>query len=177
MIFLPECFDYIGTSREESLALSDTDEGVILTRYRELAKKLGVWLSLGGMHEKVCDRTHFWNFLNNVCKLCNLVNTLWWIDTFLWVWIIWSICSVLRTAWNSATRTRRRRRGYHKFTLSVYFLQKPFTWFLTTFGDFVINHGFGLMVLWFVILRTIKIQVLLYVWVYFFLCLGVESKY
>ena len=53
MIFLPECFDYVGTSRAESLEMSDTDEGVILTRYRQLAKKLGVWLSLGGMHEKV----------------------------------------------------------------------------------------------------------------------------
>ena len=53
MIFLPECFDYVGTSRTESLEMSDTDAGVILTRYRQLAKKLGVWLSLGGMHEKV----------------------------------------------------------------------------------------------------------------------------
>ncbi|KAM6949654.1 deaminated glutathione amidase [Aplochiton taeniatus] len=52
MVFLPEGFDYIGSSREETLSLSESLTGDIITRYAVLARKLGVWLSLGGFHEK-----------------------------------------------------------------------------------------------------------------------------
>ncbi|XP_051563818.1 deaminated glutathione amidase [Myxocyprinus asiaticus] len=56
MIFLPEGFDYIGSSREETLQLSESLDGDIITRYTHLARKLDVWLSLGGFHE----RGHEW---------------------------------------------------------------------------------------------------------------------
>ncbi|XP_026792884.3 deaminated glutathione amidase [Pangasianodon hypophthalmus] len=55
MIFLPEGFDYIGSSREETLQLSESLQGDIMTRYSQLARKLKVWLSLGGFHERGHD--------------------------------------------------------------------------------------------------------------------------
>lgn len=55
MVFLPEGFDYIGSSREETLALSESLEGDTMSRYTQLARKLEVWLSLGGFHERGHD--------------------------------------------------------------------------------------------------------------------------
>lgn len=52
MVFLPEGFDYIGSSREETLSLSESLEGEIISRFSEMARRLGVWLSLGGFHER-----------------------------------------------------------------------------------------------------------------------------
>ncbi|MED6252970.1 Nitrilase [Ataeniobius toweri] len=55
MVFLPEGFDYIGSSREETLSLSETLTGDMISRYTQLARKLEVWLSLGGFHERGHD--------------------------------------------------------------------------------------------------------------------------
>ncbi|GAV03570.1 hypothetical protein RvY_13968-2 [Ramazzottius varieornatus] len=56
MVFLPEGFDYIAESSQESAAMSEPLEGTTMTSYRDLAKRLGVWLSLGGFHLKNnCD--------------------------------------------------------------------------------------------------------------------------
>ncbi|XP_043953282.1 deaminated glutathione amidase [Gambusia affinis] len=55
MVFLPEGFDYIGSSREETLSLSEPLGGDIISRYTQLARKLDVWLSLGGFHERGHD--------------------------------------------------------------------------------------------------------------------------
>nr|XP_020475396.1 nitrilase homolog 1 isoform X2 [Monopterus albus] len=55
MVFLPEGFDYIGSSREETLSLSESLTGDIVSRYIQLARKLEVWLSLGGFHERGHD--------------------------------------------------------------------------------------------------------------------------
>lgn len=38
MAFLPEAFDYIGSSREETLALSETLAGHTMTRYTQMAR-------------------------------------------------------------------------------------------------------------------------------------------
>lgn len=56
MVFLPEGFDYIGSSREETLSLSESLAGDTISQYTHLARKLEVWLSLGGFHE----RGHNW---------------------------------------------------------------------------------------------------------------------
>lgn len=56
MVFLPEGFDYIGSSRDETLMLSESLSGDLISRYKQLARRLGVWLSLGGFHE----RGHEW---------------------------------------------------------------------------------------------------------------------
>ncbi|XP_056883322.1 deaminated glutathione amidase isoform X1 [Takifugu flavidus] len=55
MVFLPEGFDYIGSSREETLSLSEPLTGDTITQYCQLARKLGIWLSLGGFHERGHD--------------------------------------------------------------------------------------------------------------------------
>ncbi|XP_064605423.1 nitrilase and fragile histidine triad fusion protein NitFhit-like [Liolophura sinensis] len=52
MVFLPECFDYVGEDKEKSLSMAETLEGDLITRYRHLAKEQDVWLSLGGFHHK-----------------------------------------------------------------------------------------------------------------------------
>ncbi|XP_072315047.1 deaminated glutathione amidase [Eucyclogobius newberryi] len=52
MVFLPEGFDYIGSSREETLSLSESLEGETVSRFTDIARKLEVWLSLGGFHER-----------------------------------------------------------------------------------------------------------------------------
>lgn len=53
MIFLPECVDFIGGSMEETLNLAESLDGDNVTHFSQLAKQHGVWLSLGGVHEKV----------------------------------------------------------------------------------------------------------------------------
>ncbi|XP_051924960.1 deaminated glutathione amidase [Hippocampus zosterae] len=55
MAFLPEAFDYIGSGREETLELSETLAGHTITRYTQMARKLDMWLSLGGFHERGAD--------------------------------------------------------------------------------------------------------------------------
>ncbi|XP_067380945.1 deaminated glutathione amidase isoform X2 [Channa argus] len=55
MVFLPEGFDFIGSSREETLSLSESLAGDTVSRYTQLARKLEVWLSLGGFHERGPD--------------------------------------------------------------------------------------------------------------------------
>lgn len=55
MVFLPEGFDYIGSSKEETLSLSESLTGDIISRYTQLARKLEMWLSLGGFHERGHD--------------------------------------------------------------------------------------------------------------------------
>lgn len=40
MIFLPEGFDYLGSSREETLQLSESLQGDTITRYSQLARCL-----------------------------------------------------------------------------------------------------------------------------------------
>ncbi|XP_061619640.1 deaminated glutathione amidase isoform X1 [Phyllopteryx taeniolatus] len=56
MAFLPEAFDYIGSGREETLGLSETLAGETMTQYTQMARKLDIWLSLGGFHERGCER-------------------------------------------------------------------------------------------------------------------------
>ena len=52
MVFLPEAFDYISETKEQSLAMAQTLDGPIISEMCSLAEELGVWLSLGGFHEK-----------------------------------------------------------------------------------------------------------------------------
>eukprot|EP00117_Sycon_ciliatum_P020515 scpid25794/ scgid3879/ Nitrilase homolog 1 len=52
-VFLPEGFDYIGESGKQSVSMAEPLDGPLMSRYKALAKELGVWLSLGGFHEQV----------------------------------------------------------------------------------------------------------------------------
>lgn len=62
MVFLPECFDFIGNNKNEQVDLAMTTDCDYMQRYRELAKKNNVWLSLGGLHHKDPNGlAHPWN--------------------------------------------------------------------------------------------------------------------
>ncbi|VDK79219.1 unnamed protein product [Litomosoides sigmodontis] len=52
MVFFPECFDYVGENRHESATLALTEDGDYIGRYRNCAREYGLWLSLGGFHQK-----------------------------------------------------------------------------------------------------------------------------
>lgn len=52
VVFLPECFDYVGENRELSVSMAAPLDSPRMQGLCELAKELGVWLSLGGYHEK-----------------------------------------------------------------------------------------------------------------------------
>ena len=60
MVFFPECFDFIGINKTEQVDLAMTANCEYIQRYRDLAKQNKVWLSLGGLHHKVCI------FLNHI---------------------------------------------------------------------------------------------------------------
>uniref|UniRef100_A0A914V4R6 Nitrilase and fragile histidine triad fusion protein NitFhit n=1 Tax=Plectus sambesii TaxID=2011161 RepID=A0A914V4R6_9BILA len=51
MVFLPECFDYVGRNKEEAIGLAVAEDGPLIARFRELARQNDLWLSLGGFHE------------------------------------------------------------------------------------------------------------------------------
>ncbi|XP_061462087.1 deaminated glutathione amidase isoform X2 [Rhineura floridana] len=55
VVFLPEAFDFIGNNVEETLHLAEPLEGDHLQRYVRLARECGLWLSLGGFHERGSD--------------------------------------------------------------------------------------------------------------------------
>lgn len=55
MLFLPECFAFMGASADESAKNAESLSGPLMTSYRALAHKHRLWLSLGGFHEK-CPR-------------------------------------------------------------------------------------------------------------------------
>ncbi|KAI8123307.1 Nitrilase and fragile histidine triad fusion protein NitFhit [Lucilia cuprina] len=54
-VFLPECCDFVGEHREQTLELSEPLTGPLMQHYQTLAKEHNIWLSLGGIHESVLD--------------------------------------------------------------------------------------------------------------------------
>ncbi|KIH62036.1 histidine triad domain protein [Ancylostoma duodenale] len=62
MIFFPECFDYVGRNKEENISLATEENGAVMERFRGLAKESGLWISLGGLHNKDPAEPHLpWN--------------------------------------------------------------------------------------------------------------------
>ncbi|NXT03672.1 NIT1 amidase, partial [Jacana jacana] len=55
IVFLPEGFDYIGRDAAQTLSLAEGLDGDLMGRYSRLARDCGVWLSLGGFHERGQD--------------------------------------------------------------------------------------------------------------------------
>ncbi|KAJ9586068.1 hypothetical protein L9F63_020265 [Diploptera punctata] len=55
MVFLPESCDFIGESKAETVASAEPLDGEMVQKFRHMAKENGVWLSLGGILEKVTD--------------------------------------------------------------------------------------------------------------------------
>lgn len=52
MVFFPECFSFIGARPGESQDIAEEISGPTIARYKELAFKHQIWLSLGGFQEK-----------------------------------------------------------------------------------------------------------------------------
>lgn len=55
VVFFPEACDFIGTSKSETLELAEPLNGQMVAKYCDMAKTNDVWLSLGGIHEKVSE--------------------------------------------------------------------------------------------------------------------------
>ena len=53
MIFLPEACDYIGESRQQTFEQAETLDGNFVQQCQAAAVEHGVWLSVGGFHQKV----------------------------------------------------------------------------------------------------------------------------
>ena len=60
-MFLPENFNFLGLSPAESLASAELLDGPIIQQYASLARRLQLWLSLGGFQERGPDPAHLFN--------------------------------------------------------------------------------------------------------------------
>uniref|UniRef100_T1GAZ6 bis(5'-adenosyl)-triphosphatase n=1 Tax=Megaselia scalaris TaxID=36166 RepID=T1GAZ6_MEGSC len=55
-LFLPECCDFVGENRKQTLELSEPlENGETVKFYRNLAKEHKMWLSAGGVHEAILN--------------------------------------------------------------------------------------------------------------------------
>lgn len=61
ILFLPEVFSFLGRSQQESLAIAEPLDGPLMSRYRDLAARNKLWLSLGGFQETGPDPQHMHN--------------------------------------------------------------------------------------------------------------------
>nr|XP_040236178.2 nitrilase and fragile histidine triad fusion protein NitFhit [Anopheles coluzzii] len=73
-IFFPECCDYVGTHRDETLKLSEPLTGPTVQRYRALAREQNVWLSFGGVHESIIEETESGQEVKNIYNTHILIN-------------------------------------------------------------------------------------------------------
>ena len=55
MVCLPEACDYIAQSPELSVKMAEPLDGSTVSRFKQAAIDNGVWLSVGGYHQKVLD--------------------------------------------------------------------------------------------------------------------------
>ena len=55
VVFLPECFDFVGTSKAFVASAAETLHDKTIRFYSETAASKNLWLSLGGFHEKPSD--------------------------------------------------------------------------------------------------------------------------
>ena len=62
MVFLPECFDFVG-ERSNTFSFAEACDGVTVPEYQKLARKHNIWLSLGGYHEKVCIHSEIYIYI------------------------------------------------------------------------------------------------------------------
>ncbi|WAR25084.1 NFT1-like protein [Mya arenaria] len=55
MVFMPEACDYIAESQKQSMAFAEPINGTTISKYKQLARNLSVWISIGGFHQKGLD--------------------------------------------------------------------------------------------------------------------------
>ncbi|GMS96013.1 hypothetical protein PENTCL1PPCAC_18188, partial [Pristionchus entomophagus] len=61
MLFFPECFDFVGVQKEDQITMAFDESDAFLTRFREAARQNGLWMSLGGFHNKDASGSLPWN--------------------------------------------------------------------------------------------------------------------
>ncbi|KAK6049244.1 hydrolase, carbon-nitrogen family [Cooperia oncophora] len=61
MIFFPEFFDFVPRDPQENISLASEENGPFMERFRSLAKQHGIWMSLGGFHNKDPSGSLPWN--------------------------------------------------------------------------------------------------------------------
>ncbi|XP_063704571.1 nitrilase and fragile histidine triad fusion protein NitFhit [Culicoides brevitarsis] len=54
-VFFPECCDYVGENRYQTIELAESFDGPMVQKYKELAEKNNLFLSFGGIHEAIFD--------------------------------------------------------------------------------------------------------------------------
>lgn len=54
-VFFPECCDYLGENRYQTIDLAEPLDGAIVDAYKKLARKNSLFLSFGGVHEAIFD--------------------------------------------------------------------------------------------------------------------------
>lgn len=74
LAFLPEAFDFIARDPAETLRLSEPLGGRLLEEYTRLARECGLWLSLGGFHERGQD----WEQTQKIYNCHVLLNSKGW---------------------------------------------------------------------------------------------------
>ncbi|KAH3819755.1 hypothetical protein DPMN_121499 [Dreissena polymorpha] len=55
MVFLPEACDYLADNQQHTMEMAEAMEGETVNQYRQLAKDLSVWISIGSFHQKPAD--------------------------------------------------------------------------------------------------------------------------
>jgi len=53
--FFPEACDYLADNKKDIVAFAESLDGPTVSSYKKLASEHGIWLSLGGLHEKLVD--------------------------------------------------------------------------------------------------------------------------
>ncbi|KAK3908981.1 Nitrilase and fragile histidine triad fusion protein NitFhit, partial [Frankliniella fusca] len=57
VVFFPEACDYVAKNKAQTIEMAEDLSGPTLSAFKELAKEHNVWLSLGGVHIKVDEKT------------------------------------------------------------------------------------------------------------------------
>lgn len=58
MVFLPEACDYIEKSASASIEKGESLDGEFISKFKELASELKIWISIGSFHRKMGTHDH-----------------------------------------------------------------------------------------------------------------------
>lgn len=67
LLCFPECFAFMGTTgTKETANFAQSLDGELIQQYQQLARENGLWLSLGGFHEKYDTKSKYLSNIYNV---------------------------------------------------------------------------------------------------------------
>lgn len=61
MLFLPEACSFIGSDAAETVVMASALDGPVLARFKDLAARLSLWISVGGFQESTADSSMLFN--------------------------------------------------------------------------------------------------------------------